>query len=156
MNSGLLVPLSVVETTLRELRDAGARRSECLVLWLGVRSARGVEVDEALVPTQVAAIDYFRLPRESILEILDLLRSRGGFIAAQVHSHPEEAFHSAADDAWAIVRHVGALSLVLPRFAIDTSPENFLENVAVFSLSPSNKWEQVPQGQVAATIRVIA
>jgi len=35
-------------------------------------------------------------------------------VAAQVHSHPDEAFHSKGDDEWAIVRHEGALSIVVP------------------------------------------
>ena len=54
---------------------------------------------------------------------------------AQVHSHPGEAFHSPADDRWAIPRQVGALSIVLPFFAAGISEETFFEQAAVFTLS---------------------
>ena len=65
-------------------------------------------------------------------------------IAAQVHTHPFEAFHSEADDRWAIVRHVGAVSLVVPYFATTTTPDNFLDQIALFSLDANNQWIEVP------------
>ena len=64
-------------------------------------------------------------------------------IAAQVHSHPEEAFHSQADDNWAILRHLGALSIVVPYFANQTSVGNFLRQVAIFRLNDANQWREL-------------
>jgi len=37
-------------------------------------------------------------------------------LIAQVHSHPTEAYHSEADDRFAIVTAEGGLSLVVPNF----------------------------------------
>lgn len=155
MRSRLLVPAEVVEATLNHVKEAGRDNSERLVLWLGERSADGIRVHDALVPDQVASSDYFRVPRESILAILDTVGARGGLIAAQVHSHPGRAFHSKADDDWAIIRHEGAFSLVLPRFARDTSVADFLEKVAVFCLSGRNQWVQVETEDVPLTLRIL-
>ena len=69
-------------------------------------------------------------------------------VAAQIHSHPHEAFHSEADDTWAIVRHEGAFSLVVPRFAADTTLDNFLDHTKVFQFSQRSTWDEVPNWQV--------
>jgi len=47
----------------------------------------------------------FRIPPSSMTAMMAHLRERKLGLAAQVHSHPNRAFHSRADDAWAIVRH---------------------------------------------------
>ena len=71
------------------------------------------------------------------------LRSRRVMVAAQVHSHPRDAFHSKADDRWAIVRHEGALSLVVPNFALGTTVATFLDDTKVYRLSMSDQWVEV-------------
>jgi hypothetical protein len=73
-------------------------------------------------------------------------------ILAQVHSHPEQAFHSKADDKWAVIRHEGALSLVLPRFAFATTSSNFFEQAVTFSLSVDDNWLQVQTGEVVTIV----
>lgn len=69
-------------------------------------------------------------------------------VAAQVHSHPREAFHSKADDRWAIVRHEGALSLVVPNFAIGTMVSTFLDDTKVYRFSASAQWVEVPRPEL--------
>ena len=145
--------MHVLGTTLDILRKAGHENRECLVLWLGRREATEIPVVEAYRPEQVAAEDFFRLPRSSIADLLALLRDRNLMVAAQVHTHPEQAFHSVADDTWAIVRHVGALSLVLPYFARNTSVSSFLDDAAVFQLSAQNQWHEIPNNEVARHVR---
>ncbi|MCQ3942700.1 MAG: hypothetical protein DPW22_05725 [Alphaproteobacteria bacterium] len=71
-------------------------------------------------------------------------------VAAQVHSHPRQAFHSLADDRWAIIRHEGALSLVLPYFAARTTPFNFGDEVKVYRFSDMAEWIEVPRPEVEA------
>ncbi len=90
----------------------------------------------------------FRIPPDSMKAVLSELNSKRMMIAAQVHSHPFEAFHSKADDTWAIVRHAGALSLVVPDFAIKTSSVNFMDDAKLFRLTPENRWREVPNGEI--------
>ncbi len=129
--------------TIEELQIGGHKRCERVVLWLGLRNKAGIEIHEVFVPEQYAEQDFFRIPREAMAALLKHLRETRYFIAAQVHSHPELAFHSYVDDEWAIVRHEGALSLVLPYFGLRTTPNTFVQDAAVFELSSKNEWLKV-------------
>jgi hypothetical protein len=153
MTLPMLVPTAVIATSLDILKEAGNKRRECVVLWLGRRDATEISVVEAYRPEQIAAKDFFRLPRSSIVTLFEALRRGGLMVAAQVHTHPTQAFHSAADDRWAIVRHVDALSLVLPYFARNTRLSSFFDDAAVFRLSADNEWREVPRADVADHVR---
>ena len=56
-------------------------------------------------PQQRAAADMFHIPPDSMAALRANLRRNRVMVAAQVHWHPREAFHSLADDHWTIVRH---------------------------------------------------
>lgn len=140
----LIVNRAVIQTTLESLQTAGHRGNEGVVLWLGIRDGHKIRVTEAYVPEHEATGDYFRIPPKSMQALLSHLGTTGFSIAAQVHSHPEGAFHSRADDRWAIVRHLGALSLVVPHFARDTDVDSFREKIAAFRLNAENVWEALP------------
>jgi proteasome lid subunit RPN8/RPN11 len=135
----ILTGLEVAET-LRHLQSDGALGHEGVVLWLGSRDGDRIRVREVLRPQQEARSDWFRIPSHSMAAIMARLRNENLMIAAQVHSHPGAAFHSRADDEWAIVRHVGALSLVLPTFARFTSVATFLRDAAVFVVDDRGTW----------------
>ena len=139
----VVVPLKRITETINTLRIAGQARKECVVLWLAREEAGRTRVKEVYVPEQMAQEDFFRIPPVSMRRILTHLGENNLFVAAQVHSHPKQAFHSDADDRWAIVRHVQALSIVVPHFARQTTAENFVKQSALFCLSAQNVWEQV-------------
>jgi hypothetical protein len=143
-----------VAATLAHLRDAGARQQECVVLWLGRPSVAGIEVVSVHRPEQRAAADMFHIPPSSMAQLRASLRRDRVMVAAQVHSHPYEAFHSPADDRWAIVRHVGALSLVVPEFAAYVSVESFLEHTKVFRFSAAAEWLEVSGDEVGKCLQV--
>lgn len=147
----LACPAAVVDTTLTHLREAGARDCECVVLWLGRRRDGEIIVEQAYRPLHHAEADMFHIPREGMAALHAELRRNRRLVAAQVHSHPREAFHSAADDRWAIVRHEGALSLVVPDFAAYTSLDNFLDQTKVFRFSGAAEWLEVPRARVPYT-----
>lgn len=136
----LIVPLHIISDSIAILRTAGHARKECVVLWLTKSAGDQRWVTEVFVPDQEAEEDFFWIAPASMSRILAHLRKSDLYVGAQVHSHPKEAFHSAADDRWALVRHVSALSIVVPYFAQDTTPENFVGQTALFSLSVHNRW----------------
>jgi proteasome lid subunit RPN8/RPN11 len=150
-----ITPIEISSTgiieTIRLLREAHGR--ECVLLWLGRREAGVQRVIEVYRPTQKASSDYFEIPRNGMTELMDRMRAQGLYVASQVHSHPEEAFHSRADDRWAIVRHCGALSIVLPWFATTTTLENFFQTAAVYQLDAMNIWRQLEGAQLTNAIR---
>lgn len=143
--------------TIDILRVGGARAEERVVLWLGPMSAtrEPLPVTEVYEPDQITDIAYFKLPPESLRALMSHLRVARLKILAQVHSHPGEAFHSEADDEWAIVRHVGALSLVVPEFASATTPANFVEQAVTYQLSADNEWIRVATAGLSGRIGVV-
>jgi proteasome lid subunit RPN8/RPN11 len=146
----VLCPPAAIEHALLHLRDAGTRHQECVVLWLGKRESGTVRITRCYRPLQHAKMDQFHIPPEGMAALQGVMRSERLMVAAQVHSHPDQAFHSKADDAWAIVRHEGALSLVVPRFAADTFPANFLQQTKTYRFSPQATWDEVASKEMMA------
>lgn len=129
--------------TLTTLKRAGHRRKEGITLWLGERGGAIDEVKLPYEPIHEASVDYFHIPPHGVQALMRKMEATETCVVAQIHSHPQEAFHSQADDHWAIVRHIGAFSLVLPNFALLTSLENFMGQVAVFRLGADDQWCQM-------------
>lgn len=148
--------LQTLDQTIDVLRAGGAVGEEQVVLWLAPLSAvrPPYPIVEVYRPNQITDVDYFKLPRESLRALMAHLRAKRLKIVAQVHSHPGQAFHSEADDEWAIVRHEGALSLVLPRFAASTTLANFFEQAVTYELSAQNEWVRAPSGGPSGRIGV--
>lgn len=149
-------PLEITQAGVRQtislLHSAGHR--ECVLLWLGRREAGIQRIVEVFRPAQRASVDYFEIPRDGMAQLMTHLRTKNLYVASQVHTHPGEAFHSAADDKWAIVRHQGALSIVLPRFAKTTTPDNFLAEAAVYQFSPLSEWIRVEAQTLPSVLRI--
>jgi proteasome lid subunit RPN8/RPN11 len=143
--SAVTCPKSLIEQTIEQLRRAGSDGNERVVLWLAKRGEmRDSAIVEIFVPQQCTAEDYFYIPPEGMKSLMTYLRTKQLSLRSQVHSHPRAAFHSKADDKWAIVRQEGALSLVLPYFAQGVTTENFFERCVIFRLDAEDRWVPVP------------
>src|SRR5581483_8447953 len=117
---------TVVRDTLDVLRQFGSRRLEGLVLWLGDIEEDQAHVYQFIVPEQQSISDeegvgYF-VSGETLFRLNRALAESGLRLIAQIHSHPREAYHSEADDRFAIVTADGGLSLVVPDFG--NAPED--------------------------------
>ena len=151
----VIVQRQLLADTLRELGKGGWSRTERVALWLAQRGDAAVSVREMYVPKYEAAKDYFHIGRPAMAKLMEHLRDRHLMIGAQLHTHPAEAFHSLADDRWAIVRHAGALSVVIPEFARFTTPLNFLVQAKVFSLSVTNEWLEIPRPELHHHLEIV-
>ncbi len=136
------VPRDIVNKTIEQLQVAGKKAHECMVLWLGERDGRLILVRKLFIPVQRATSVSLQIPPSAVQRLFDELRKERYMIAAQVHSHPREAFHSEADDCLALPRHEGAISLVLPHFGQFTSLSSFLRDAVCYRLSKDNVWEE--------------
>jgi hypothetical protein len=143
MTMKVRVDLALLAETITELQHGGPPCTEHVVLWLAKRADPYLAVKELFLPEQEAAADYFHIPRRAMAPLMEHLREQGLMVAAQLHTHPREAFHSSADDRWAIVRHIGALSIVLPEFGLTTTPQNFCFEAKLFVLNQANRWMKV-------------
>ena len=153
MNAGYVeISCEGIEQSIHMLKSAGER--ECVLLWLGRRENGVQKIVDVYRPEQIGTVDYFEIPRNGMAALMAHLRVDGLYVVSQVHTHPKEAFHSHADDRWAIVRHVGALSIVLPHFALFTTAENFLQQAAVYQLDETNNWNDVPFDLLRSKLRI--
>lgn len=116
----MVIKLEVVTRTLDVLRHFGSYGCEGLVLWVGEVNRAEARVTNVVVPDQrpvksESGVGYF-VEADTLFELNKDLANSGLRLIAQVHSHPHEAYHSAADDRYAIVTADGGLSLVVPEF----------------------------------------
>ncbi len=140
----IVITKGLIAETTAELLRAGVQRRERMLVWIGRREGNEITIERVYVPAQRSGMDFFWLPPASMTKLMAEVRCDRSMVAAQVHTHPREAFHSAADDKWAVIRHEGALSLVVPEFARHTSPETFYQDAAGFVLSATNRWIEIP------------
>lgn len=133
------VPAYVVHTTHDHLRAKGATREEGVALWRG--TFEPPRITGAILPLQDTSEGRFLVSLEERQRISRELTGTGEMIVAQVHSHPNAAFHSWIDDKEAIPRRVGAYSLVVPDFG---ARESLLDEAALYRLDPSGSWRDAP------------
>ncbi|MGN6400704.1 MAG: hypothetical protein ACTHMD_09630 [Flavisolibacter sp.] len=137
----LEISTELLQHTLQLLKESP--KKERVVLWFGKKENDTYSVKEVHLPFQITEEDSFFIPPEGMEQIMNRLRPNRLIIVAQIHTHPFEAYHSEADDTWAIVRHLNAYSLVIPWFCKDTTVSNFLLDVATYVLNNHNYWEEV-------------
>lgn len=153
----IVVNRTTIEKMLHTMREFGSHGWEVLVLWLGEIDATVGEarVIEAFVPKQKPissedGIGYF-VTGDTLFELNRNLAQSGLRLIAQVHSHPQEAFHSHADDRYAIVTAEGGFSLVVPNFGkASADPSSW----AVYKLH-GRKWRELRSREVRVLIEVI-
>lgn len=145
-----MIKLKITKEHLIESLDIlrSSEDKERVILWLGKKDENFYSVQEVFTPIQITEEDHFTIPPEGMRELMNKLRTSRKMLVGQIHTHPFEAYHSPADDKWAIVRHENAYSIVIPWFCSTTDPGNFLQNAASFVLSSSNIWKQVSNNNI--------
>jgi len=139
------VPAVVVKETQVFLRSAGERNREGVALWIGKRSPDAFVITRVIIPRQSASRYHFDVPLDERIRIV-LSLGQEELVVAQVHSHPEEAFHSPTDDRKAIVDRQWALSIVVPDFCKEELQD--LSISATFALRGPLDWVQLSREQI--------
>jgi len=153
----ITVKRATIDQMLGTMREFGSRGWEALVLWLGeIEPNTGrAHVTQAFVPKQKSisnedGVGYF-VSGETLFQLNRDLSETGLRLIAQVHSHPREAYHSEADDRYAIVTAEGGLSLVVPNFGrAPVHPTAW----AVYRLNGRN-WRELNARDVGTLFEVI-
>lgn len=115
-----IVSEAIVATTEQTLRAAGRAGYEMFVLWSGRAEGSTFAFRTAHAPKQTS----YKLEDGLAVKILGpelhrlnlWLLNHDEVLAAQVHAHPRDAYHSDTDDAYPIVTARGGLSLVAADF----------------------------------------
>ena len=138
------IPREVLTDTLTVLRDAGRQGHEAFAIWGGIISddQTAVTFGTVMAPAQTA-----RKTRDGLLVTVDgdalftvnrTLYGRGEILAGQVHSHPTDAYHSSTDDHYPLVTLTGALSIVVPDFAVHAPHD--IDQWAWYRLIATGTW----------------
>lgn len=140
----VVVPRALADAAQDHLRAVGRQGFEGFALWAGRRAGAEFRVEDTIIPAQqglrsedglcvaVGGEELFRINRH--------LFASGQTLVAQLHSHPTDAYHSTTDDAYPIVTTAGALSLVVPDFAVRRFS---LAECAVYRLDPGRGWVEL-------------
>lgn len=114
------VPQTLITETEAALREAGSAGHELFVLWSGRVKGNAFEVYHVHVPDQVMYRSEFglsvRVDGPALHGLNVWLFEHGEQLGAQIHTHPDQAYHSRTDDAYPIVTTIGSLSIVLAAF----------------------------------------
>jgi hypothetical protein len=149
------VPSDLVRTTERKLRRAGRDGYELFVLWSGIAAGDTIEIDTAHVPEQTSYKTkkglLVRVEGDALHKLNVWLYEHEQVLAAQVHAHPTDAFHSSTDDAFPIVTELGGLSLVAPDFARGGI---LCEGAAGYRLAVEG-WLEIPPAELSDVIQVV-
>lgn len=116
------IPRHVAAATFAHLRSCGSQGLEGMVFWTGtIEEGGSCSLKEAYVPKQVGERTAHGLvvsvDGDELHAINVHLEKTGERLVAQVHSHPGRAYHSAWDNAYAVVTQIGGFSIVVPDFA---------------------------------------
>jgi hypothetical protein len=133
------VPKRILFETFEHFRRCGHGRRECQVLWISEWSA--IEDINSLVhPRHDGHFGGFTIDGAWLNSLwLELAKSKSG-IRVQVHTHPDEAFHSTIDDDFPTIHTPGFLSLVIPRFGLG---EIGFDDSYLTEIGPDGGWQQV-------------
>lgn len=142
-------PKQLVEDIYQKIRETGEEGYERLALFAGNKTGNEFTITHLLYPKQRLCKTFngvsFHVDGEEIERIGDWLYENQLSLIAQVHSHPDEAYHSEADDNLAIITKTGGLSIVIPNFGITDS---YFENSAFFRLYPTTGWTELSKRQI--------
>lgn len=149
----VLLPAALAKETQVNLRAAGLRGNEGLVVWSGIQKGSVFHVRTVTAPPQrgIRTADgvCVVVDGDALHQLNVAMFKRGERLFAQVHSHPGRAYHSAMDDQYAIVTTSGGLSIVVPDFAARAFK---VAECAVYRLAANGRWKEVSSRQAAELI----
>lgn len=140
MESQLVIPERMLSKLFKEIRHAGVSGREGFALLLGDIKSIPLRVSQIYIPEYDSGRAFYKITSKGDQKLMEYLKSEKLMVLAQLHSHPNEAFHSDADDLMATVAHVGGLSFVLPDFGEGTTEKNFKNLVKVYELKKGGAW----------------
>jgi len=138
----------VLEQAFEHLRRCGGGRCECVVYLTGPVEDPAL-IDAVVHPRHTAGPGGYDLDSNAIAELWRDLVASGRSIRVQVHTHPGAAYHSARDNALALVHTPGFLSLVIPNFALDNVG---FGGAFLAERTDDGLWVGVPPGERLAVI----
>ena len=147
----LLLPVQVIEKTLKIMQKYGEQSRECIAYWLGERlDEDSIVVNEVYIPKQYATVIASKVQETDVARLFSILEIDEKVLVAQLHTHPGSAFHSLIDDEYPVAFEENFLSLVVPHYGfIDTGSFPKLSKVYIYN---EGLWSEIPFEEVITII----
>lgn len=149
-------PRDVLQDAYEFLRKVGADGYEGVVLFAGTTKENTFSIQDLYIPEQTSYKTrhglMYHVSSDELSVLDDWLFERRLFLFCQMHTHPEEAYHSTADDDNCIVTSAGSISIVVPNFA--KAPVR-KEDWAVYRLGRGIGWNEIPSEYLRHFIQII-
>jgi hypothetical protein len=151
----IFFPADLVDELYETLRQTGDEGFERLALCAGEKKQDAFSVTHVLYPQQYLRKTplglSFHVEGEELERIGNWLFEKQLSLIAQVHTHPQEAYHSEADDEHCIITRTGGLSIVVPYFG--RTDRRFSES-AVYRLTPEG-WAELDRSAIDHLIKIM-
>lgn len=159
--SRFVVSPSLLHETLRALQEEGQYSVESMVFWAGHLSHDAATITHLIVPKGPGVFKHplqIRISDAVVAALFDVLDPPRLVLLAQVHTHLEEAFHSAVDDHFSFDTP-GLLSVVVPNGGAGTSSDwerwSFYESLGrgdFTAISPTDLSNRLHMGSQAVKV----
>jgi hypothetical protein len=150
------VPGQVLTATRDFLYTRGLEGSEGTALWIGRRAGSEIQITRVLIPEQLCLKSAYgvavQLTEQAHYTLTDHL-APGERFYIRIHSHPGRAYHSKTDDANGVITHQGAISIVVPNFAVEPLT---ITSCAVYRLDHGRGWVPLSEHEIDRIFRVTA
>ena len=133
------VPFTLLSHTFDHFRRCGQGQRECQALWVSAWQ-NPETITDVVHPTHRASAYGYSVDNAWLNKFWVELADSSKGIRVQVHTHPQEAFHSPSDDGFPIIHTTGFLSLVIPNFAM--GPIGF-KDAYLTEITPSGRWHKI-------------
>lgn len=130
----------LLSETFEHFRECGCGQRECQVLWASSWQSP-LAISRVIHSQHSGHAGGFNVESPWLTKLwLELAAANEG-IRIQVHTHPQEAFHSEIDDGFPIIHSEGFLSLVIPDFGVHGPT---LERAYLTEISTDGRWNSLP------------
>jgi hypothetical protein len=150
------VPWPLIRVSETALKQAGDSGYELFVLWTGKLLDDTFEVQHTYVPTQQSYRRdkrvHVRVDGEELHKLNRWLYEQRQVLGVQVHTHPDDAYHSDTDNTYPIATTLGSLSIVVPNFAREGL---VCPGMKVYRLASAG-WVEVSVADVQTLVRAVS
>jgi hypothetical protein len=133
------LPFDILSQTFKHFRQCGDGQRECQALWISAWQGPEI-ITDVIHSTHTSHVGGYAVDTLWLSHLWCHLADREKGIRVQVHTHPQDAFHSPSDDAFPIVHSPGFLSLVIPNFAMGSVS---FEGAYLAQIEQDGSWREV-------------
>jgi len=125
--------MTIFKKTLEFFRKFGEKFLETLALWVGIELSDVFKIKEVWFPNQENSIISYYVSDIDVHLINVKLNKMKYSAIAQIHTHPDNAYHSQIDDQYPILVLPGSFSIVVPDLG-NISLNKILNEMAIYRL----------------------